>query len=503
MFAETQVVGRAATLTGSVAGGLVARWTNLGVPYLLRRLALVVTFVVAFVYMQDWGFVPKPGKHPVREMGQVVRASVHYGLGNPPVRWVMLAAAPFTFGVGIFAFYTMQPYLLELYGDEQAYSIAGLAAAITAGAQIAGGMVAPQVRRLFRNRTSVLLAGLLVEIVLLVLLGIYELLGRGRGAGAVGAGRRRRLPDPAGGREQPSPPRPSGRRCCRSTTCSGSSSGVVIGLLWARWPTSGATPPPTSSRPGSRRWPRRSWSWPGVSGPAPTRSSRAGPARDLTNRPVGSVVECTQSWRTPMTLAPTATDRGTETRRRILEVAAEAFARRGYAGTSLNDVLKASRVTRVASTSTSRPRRRWPWPPSAEAGEVDGRGDGAVLRHPEPSTSSTPWSRPSATCTSRTRSCQAISRLSAELGDAHPELRPQLRHPAHRLDGHGRGGRPPGQDEGDIRPEVDPAVAAEVAVEAFIGLETVSEVLTGQADLRRRARTSRPCSSAAIRQPTT
>jgi MFS family permease len=130
-----------------------------------------VTFVVAFLYMRDWGFVPKPGKHPVREMGQVVRGSVHYGLGNPPVRWIMLAA-PFTFGVGIYAFYAMQPYLLELYGDEQAYSIAGLAAAIIAGAQIAGGMVAPQVRRLFRNRTSALLTGLVIEIGLLALLGL-------------------------------------------------------------------------------------------------------------------------------------------------------------------------------------------------------------------------------------------------------------------------------------------------------------------------------------------
>jgi MFS family permease len=104
-------------------------------------------------------------------MGQVVRASVHYGLGNPPVRWMMLAA-PFTFGVGIYAFYAMQPYLLELYGDEQAYSIAGLAAAIIAGAQIAGGMVAPQLRRLFRNRTSALLTGLVIEVGLLALLGL-------------------------------------------------------------------------------------------------------------------------------------------------------------------------------------------------------------------------------------------------------------------------------------------------------------------------------------------
>ena len=171
VFAKGQIVGGVAMLSGSVLGGLVAQWTNLGVPYLLRGLALLVTFVVAFLYMRDWGFVPKPGKHPVREMGQVVRGSVRYGLGNRPVRWMMLAA-PFTFGVGIYAFYAMQPYLLELYGDEQAYSIAGLAAAIIAGAQIAGGMIAPQVRRLFRNRTSALLAGLVIEVGLLTLLGL-------------------------------------------------------------------------------------------------------------------------------------------------------------------------------------------------------------------------------------------------------------------------------------------------------------------------------------------
>jgi MFS family permease len=171
VFAKGQIVAGAAMLSGSVLGGLVAQWTNLGVPYLLRGLALVVTFAVAFLYMRDWGFVPKPGKHPAREVRQVLRASVHFGLGNPPVRWMMLAA-PFTFGVGIYAFYAMQPYLLDLYGDEQAYSIAGLAAAIIAGAQIAGGMAAPRVRLLFRRRTSALLVGILLEVGLLALLGL-------------------------------------------------------------------------------------------------------------------------------------------------------------------------------------------------------------------------------------------------------------------------------------------------------------------------------------------
>ena len=171
VFAKGQVVGGVAMLSGSVLGGLVAQWTNLGVPYILRAVTLAVTFAVAFHYMRDWGFVPKPGTQPVHEMRQLLRSSVHYGLGSPPVRWMMLAA-PFTFGVGIFAFYAMQPYLLELYGNEQAYSIAGLAAAIIAGAQIAGGMLAPQVRRLVRRRTSALLAGLLIEVVLLALLGL-------------------------------------------------------------------------------------------------------------------------------------------------------------------------------------------------------------------------------------------------------------------------------------------------------------------------------------------
>ena len=171
VFAKGQIVAGAAMLSGSVLGGLVAQWTNLGVPYILRGLALVVTFGVAFVYMRDWGFVPKPGKHPVREMRQVLGSSVHFGLGNPPVRWMMLAA-PFSFGVGIYAFYAMQPYLLELYGDEQAYSIAGLAAAIIAGAQIIGGLAAPRVRLLFRRRTTAILAGLLIEGALLALLGV-------------------------------------------------------------------------------------------------------------------------------------------------------------------------------------------------------------------------------------------------------------------------------------------------------------------------------------------
>ena len=68
-----------------------------------------------------------------------------------------MLASVFTDGVSIYAFYAMQPYLLELYGDPKAYGVAGLAAAIVGGAQIGGGLLVPHLRRWFDRRTSVLL----------------------------------------------------------------------------------------------------------------------------------------------------------------------------------------------------------------------------------------------------------------------------------------------------------------------------------------------------------
>jgi MFS family permease len=134
---------------------------------------LALTFLVAFRAMHDVGFSPRRGASVPKEMRLILGASLDYGLRNPPVRWLMLAA-PFTGGVGIYAFYAMQPYLLELYGQSTSYAIAGLAAAIVAGAQIAGGYLVPHVRRVFRRRTSLLLFGSVVSVAALALIGLVS-----------------------------------------------------------------------------------------------------------------------------------------------------------------------------------------------------------------------------------------------------------------------------------------------------------------------------------------
>jgi MFS family permease len=89
------------------------------------------------------------------------------------VKWLMIEAL-FVGGVAIYGFYALQPYLLELYGDSQAYQIAGLAAALVAGAQILGGVAAPRIRRLFRRRTSALMAAVGGGAVALALIGIVD-----------------------------------------------------------------------------------------------------------------------------------------------------------------------------------------------------------------------------------------------------------------------------------------------------------------------------------------
>lgn len=173
VFGRGQVVTGAAMLGGSAAGGFIASRSSLGVPFALRGLILLVLFAVAFRFMRDIGFTPEPRTSVLVQMRSIAVASAEYGWRVPPVRFLMLQAL-FTGGVAIYAFYALQPYLLELYGDPEAYQVAGLVAAIVAGAQIVGGLAAPVVRRMFRRRTTALLTTGAIEVATLALIGLVD-----------------------------------------------------------------------------------------------------------------------------------------------------------------------------------------------------------------------------------------------------------------------------------------------------------------------------------------
>ncbi len=173
VFGRGQIVTGAAMLTGSVAGGFIAEQTSLGIPFVLRGVVLIVMFAVAFRFMHDIGFTPEKGGRPLAEMRRVASNSIEYGWRVPAVKWLMVEVL-FIGGVGIYAFYALQPYLLELYGDPDAYQVAGLVAAIVAGAQIAGGIAAPRIRARFHRRTSALIVTAALSTVSLALIGLVE-----------------------------------------------------------------------------------------------------------------------------------------------------------------------------------------------------------------------------------------------------------------------------------------------------------------------------------------
>jgi len=170
VFARGGIVAGAAMLAGSVAGGYIAQISSLGVPYLARSGMLALTFLAALLFMKDLGFQPDRSRTIWMRMRTIFAASIENGFRRPAVRWVMLSA-PFASAAGFYAFYAMQPYLLELYGDRQAYGVAGLAAALVAGAQIAGGLLVKQIRRLFFRRTLALILGTAAGTAALLVIG--------------------------------------------------------------------------------------------------------------------------------------------------------------------------------------------------------------------------------------------------------------------------------------------------------------------------------------------
>lgn len=171
VFGKGQTIGGIAMLTGAVAGGLIAQFSSIAIPYILRSSILVLNLGIAYFFMKDIGFKPKKEKNALTQMKSILGTSIEQGLRKPKLRWLMISSL-FTTSVGFYAFYAMQPYLLELFGNKGAYGIAGLAAAIIAGTNIFGGMLVKIVNKLFTSKTTFFALGIIASSVTILFFGI-------------------------------------------------------------------------------------------------------------------------------------------------------------------------------------------------------------------------------------------------------------------------------------------------------------------------------------------
>ncbi len=178
--------------------------------------------------------------------------------------------------------------------------------------------------------------------------------------------------------------------------------------------------------------------------------------------------------------------RAIERRTSILDAAALVFARRGYAGASFADLIKESGLTKgafyfhfaskeaLALAVLRYKQEQWA-----------GRVMAATMRHEKAIDQARAMVGALVDLHEQDPSVKAVRRLCTEMAEdlsLVPQLAPQFTSWIDMTASVMQNA----QIQGEFREDVDPRAAAELAVGAFVGLEIMSEIISGGADLRER-----------------
>jgi MFS family permease len=172
-FARGGMVASAATLIGTVGGGLLGT-IDLSVPYLVRAGLVMLAFAVGFLSMHDLGFTPR-AMHLhgiVGEMRKVGRAGIRFGWRDPSVRLLMMGSFV-SWGFFMWAWYAWQPYFLDLLGQNLVW-VSGVIAALFSLASMAGNALVGRIARPGMRRTTVLVAGAAISTACMVGTGAIQ-----------------------------------------------------------------------------------------------------------------------------------------------------------------------------------------------------------------------------------------------------------------------------------------------------------------------------------------
>jgi MFS family permease len=173
VFARAGVVSGAATLVGTVGGGLLGQ-IDLAIPYVARAVLLILAFGVGFRSMHDIGFTPRTLRLRgiVGEMRKVGRAGLTYGWHAPAMRLLVLHAF-LMYGFFFWAWYAWQPYFLDLLGRDAIW-VAGVIAAAFSLAGIGGNFLVSRLAKPGRRRTTILLGASGVLTATMVATGVIQ-----------------------------------------------------------------------------------------------------------------------------------------------------------------------------------------------------------------------------------------------------------------------------------------------------------------------------------------
>jgi AcrR family transcriptional regulator len=201
-------------------------------------------------------------------------------------------------------------------------------------------------------------------------------------------------------------------------------------------------------------------------------------------------------------MVPTAvTDKGDQTRRHILGVAAQAFADRGYVGTSLNDLIKATGLTKGGFYFHFTSKEQL----ALEVLRVKQQDwIGTVLTtamlHPRAVDQLTEMAIGLAEMHESDPAAGCISALSMELSQD-PGLEPEIRQHLRAWVELTASVLRRAQVQGDLRADVDPDSVADMAVCAFIGMEHISNCHPAGPSLRDRVEQFLAVLMAGLRTP--
>jgi MFS family permease len=131
VFAWGQMTFGAGMLVGSLLGGLLGQ-VNLALPYLVRAGLLAAAFVLVALVFRDLGFERRILSRATfgTETRAIFSAGVRYGWRDPVVRpllFVSLVGGVFY----MYAFYSWQPYVLELLGKNAVWTLGFVQAGIS------------------------------------------------------------------------------------------------------------------------------------------------------------------------------------------------------------------------------------------------------------------------------------------------------------------------------------------------------------------------------------